>query len=394
VLWSYSVWYNRAQFFGESEQIVLVTRTQNRTHDTSRRPAVFFTFALLGIFLIGLQFSAAYGSKNLAQHGPVLQVAPPVTPQPPQPDGSIIHEVRPGDTLAGIAVAYKVDIEELRKLNNIPPEVGNIYYGQKLIIKLAPVQTLPPNATFVIVTATHTPEGANPPAAVTFVVATNASANVTPTEDSGPILITVTPVGTTGESAATTAEPSPTVIPSETPTVQPTDTELPPTATLVPITTNALLCITAFNDANTNHWRDGDEALLSDVSLTIKQGENTVKDAKSTTDTDTCFDDLQPNTYTIIAAAPSDYGLTTASQLEVDIKAGAKTNVAVGAAQGYVPPVSDTSQAVAAAATTAPATPRQSIVESALSNSGIIVLVLAAIVLVGGLAVAYIARRA
>lgn len=61
-----------------------------------------------------------------------------VVPQQPQPDGSIVHVVQDGDTVASIAFAYGVSVEEIIALN---PGIGSgrfIFPGQELLIKPAP----------------------------------------------------------------------------------------------------------------------------------------------------------------------------------------------------------------------------------------------------------------
>src|SRR4051812_39373312 len=89
------------------------------------------------------------------------QVAPPVTVQPPQADGSIVHVVKQGDTLASIAYAYKVTIDQILKLNNMSADAWVISVGQKLIIKL-PDQTAtptpPPETPTIAPTATSPAE--------------------------------------------------------------------------------------------------------------------------------------------------------------------------------------------------------------------------------------------
>lgn len=82
---------------------------------------------------------------------PTSLSVPFVTPQGQQPDGSIIHIVAVGDTLASISVAYKVPIDEIRKLNNMPADEYVIRPGQKLIIRGPQVAV-----TYIIVTATST----------------------------------------------------------------------------------------------------------------------------------------------------------------------------------------------------------------------------------------------
>jgi LysM repeat protein len=70
-----------------------------------------------------------------------------VARQPPQPDGSIIHTVVAGDTLAAISFAYGVPQEEILRLSNL--RSGRILrIGQRLTIQLATGAATPaPSAT-------------------------------------------------------------------------------------------------------------------------------------------------------------------------------------------------------------------------------------------------------
>lgn len=51
----------------------------------------------------------------------------------PNSDGDVIHEVKPGESLWQIAIAYEVTIEDIKGLNNLFD--NNIYPGSKLLIK-------------------------------------------------------------------------------------------------------------------------------------------------------------------------------------------------------------------------------------------------------------------
>ncbi len=91
----------------------------------------------------------------------------PVTLSTPNGDGDVIHEVKAGQSLWQIAIAYQVRIDEIRKLNGL---TGNdIYPGDRLVIKkgvpaptASPTETLSPAATSTstavpIVTAAQNP---------------------------------------------------------------------------------------------------------------------------------------------------------------------------------------------------------------------------------------------
>lgn len=84
---------------------------------------------------------------------PPVPPTPAVPPTPrntptPRPDGAIVHVVESGDTLFGIALAYGVDVNQIRQLNAGSLGPGDlIVVGQELVISLpsqAPTPTLPP----------------------------------------------------------------------------------------------------------------------------------------------------------------------------------------------------------------------------------------------------------
>lgn len=62
-------------------------------------------------------------------------------------DGAIIHEVQPGQALSSIAVAYQVQMADIRALNNMTANDNNIWAGQKLTIRLAFTPTVSPTLT-------------------------------------------------------------------------------------------------------------------------------------------------------------------------------------------------------------------------------------------------------
>jgi|WetSurSiteA1Bulk_404760.scaffolds.fasta_scaffold28468_2 uncharacterized protein YkwD len=68
---------------------------------------------------------------------PVYNLNPLVStiyPNTPAADGSVLHVVKPGETLWLIAITYGVKIDDVLKLNNIPKD-SPIYPGQQLLIK-------------------------------------------------------------------------------------------------------------------------------------------------------------------------------------------------------------------------------------------------------------------
>lgn len=65
----------------------------------------------------------------------------------PQPDGSYIHEVRQGENLWAIAVAYGVYIYDIQRLNKLPLGQDKIIIGQKLTIPTRSATPVTPSAT-------------------------------------------------------------------------------------------------------------------------------------------------------------------------------------------------------------------------------------------------------
>ena len=56
-------------------------------------------------------------------------------PQPPLPDGSIIHTVQPNDTIGGLSIVYTVTADQILQLNNLA-DPRFLTVGQILIIRL------------------------------------------------------------------------------------------------------------------------------------------------------------------------------------------------------------------------------------------------------------------
>ncbi len=74
----------------------------------------------------------------------------------PLPDGSIMHEVKQGQSLWSIAIAYGVNIDDLQKLNNLgSSEV--VWPGDKLIIAPSFTPTVSPTVTQTPKPPTRTP---------------------------------------------------------------------------------------------------------------------------------------------------------------------------------------------------------------------------------------------
>jgi len=352
------------------------------------------------VMLVSLLIAGVSLAAPVAPDGRAIQqaaTAPPVSPQPPQPDGSIIHEVRSGDTLFSIAQAYKVDVDTLRKLNNLSPDVPTLKIGQKLIIKPAPAApTLPPNATIIVVTATFTPGGQQPVPPPSVTAGANVTAAATAASPAPGATQAVTAAPTTVATTAATVPPTtaPTAVPP-TPSLTPSPTEIPttPVPTVVPINSKPILCVSVYEDNNTNHYRDPDEKLVAGIDIAITPKGGTPLKLASMSDAPFCFNDMAAGLATVSTTAPADFGLTSPAALEVELKAGNQIAVEFGIAKGYQP----AEITPPPAPTLPPATPATlqtgSMINTVFNYSGIIVLVLAGVVLVGGVIVALLARR-
>lgn len=66
-------------------------------------------------------------------------VAPFVIHQAARADGSLVHVVRAGDTLHGIAFAYGLELREILERNQLESGGYWIFPGQEIIIRDAPV---------------------------------------------------------------------------------------------------------------------------------------------------------------------------------------------------------------------------------------------------------------
>ncbi len=120
-----------------------------------------------------------------------------------QPDGTIVHIVKTGDTLAAIAVAYGISFDQIRDLNGFKPgEGGYLQIGQKIIVgKAQPVTptdspAAASTASILKVTATSLPTIAAPSNNATAIVLsfTQQAPLAPPTAQGGIIIPTVTPI--------------------------------------------------------------------------------------------------------------------------------------------------------------------------------------------------------
>ena len=370
------------------------------------------------------------GSGNSGNSGGSnSQFAPPVKVQGAQPDGSIIHIVQAGDTLSSIAYAYKITVQQLRKLNKLSEDDWVLQIGQKIIVKgpdqataaatgvatgaatgaatnsatdgvqgtesfgaiitATPTLKIPVSITL---SAESTDQAATPAAPVgtdevTKVALAPSTQEVTAAATEAPTVATAAPtaVATAQATSAPTNTPEPTAVAIQT-------TPLP---TVAPINKQGSICVTAFDDANANHWMDAGEKLLAGVNLNLSQRGSAVKTLATTADSPSCFSDIAPGIYAIAAVPPVSYGTTTSGQLEVEVKPGVPLALSFGAAKGYAatPASSDLVVKDVQPPASAQVSKSAQVLDTVVGNSGLIVFGLAGLVLVAGLGMAMVIRR-
>jgi LysM repeat protein len=332
-------------------------------------------------------------TPGAADGGSNSQFAPPVKTQEAQPDGSIIHIVQPGDTLSSIAYAYKVTVQQLRALNRLSEDAWVLQIGQKIIVR-------PPDKALAAATGAATnvaTEAADGGETFGAIITSTATVSI-------PVNLTLPPETSSAPAAAQTLAATlpatllATAPAADTSTPEPTRVAIQttPLPTVPPISKDGSVCVTAFEDSNTNHWMDADEKLLAGVGLTLSQRGQTVKTLTTTATSPVCFSEIPPGIYAIGAAPPGNYGLTTSGQLEVEVKPGVPLALSFGAASGYRSTPVGTDQAAQGA--TPPAASAQpdktaAVLDMLIGNSGLIVFGLAGLVLVVGLGMVMVIRR-
>ncbi len=360
---------------------------------------------------------------------PPVAVANFVVPQGTQEDGSIVHTVVEGDTLAAIATAYRVSIESLRELN---PEIGRgsfLFIGQRILVRPAPTVTNTPPATATRnfnVATTATPSGntavTNPTNTPNSVSAPNTPAPTLtsrPQTQGNPYFVTATPRGGSA-NVQPSATPTPTqevvvtevvteetvvtevvtdvIQPTSTPTIAPTNTDLPPapvveptTIAMNPETTVTGVCATFFDDLNRNRIADMGETPLVGGIITLRFDGQDVSSYLTTGDPEPyCFDNLTPGDYVVAVTAPEGYGMTTPATLRLKVDAGLRLDVPpFGASQGFIAPEPVVEPVEQPAAIQQPSVTQTTADDddnnSLLANIGIIILGLAGFTLISGI---------
>ena len=100
-----------------------------------------------------------YG-KGVAQQvaSPTPEIIMAVVTVTPMPDGSMVHEVLPGQSLWAIAIAYGVKIADLVNLNKqLSPTNPVIFVGQKIMVRGTSLPTPSPTVSNTPVPVSRTP---------------------------------------------------------------------------------------------------------------------------------------------------------------------------------------------------------------------------------------------
>lgn len=82
------------------------------------------------------------GSTGVEPTAPAAQWIIPVVTATPAADGAVIHEVKMGQSLWSIAIAYNTHIVDILRFNLLSPEQQVVWVGQKLNIPVTPQPTL------------------------------------------------------------------------------------------------------------------------------------------------------------------------------------------------------------------------------------------------------------
>jgi LysM repeat protein len=302
-----------------------------------------------------------------------------VQPQNEQDDGSIVHVVQAGDTIDSIAVAYGMTRADVLAVNPDIRDPRIIQIGQRIIIRPANANATPEAA-----------EGENVAAPESTVDQPAADASAEATSE----VVSEGVSEATSEPANEAANnPPPAPVDSAPPapirSVAGGDV-LPP---IDPAGGAAEVCITLYEDVNSNRVQEDGEMALAGGTILLRGGGTVIGDHTLDGDPEPyCFTDLAAGDYTAFMQAPSGYGLTTPEQLTVRALSGAKVNLTFGAAQGVqpvTPPPADTLINV----TAQDAEPQTGAGSSLQDNLGLILIGAAGVVLIGGIGVSLALRR-
>ncbi len=96
-------------------------------------------------------------ANTVQQPTATREVIESVVTSTPMPDGSVIHEVQPGQALWSIAIAYGIKIADIAALNKLDANNPVVFIGDKLVVRGTSTVTLTPTETSTLVPVTRTP---------------------------------------------------------------------------------------------------------------------------------------------------------------------------------------------------------------------------------------------
>ncbi|MCY4527321.1 MAG: LysM domain-containing protein, partial [Anaerolineaceae bacterium] len=301
---------------------------------------------------------AVAGAEAAAPAPTVPPQVPFVAPQRAEDDGSIVHVVRPGNTIDSIAVAYDLTRPELLALN---PDITNpriISVGQRITVRHAGGSSAPDESAAAVEEA---PAETAPEPAPERVVDSAAQ----------------------GSRRAVTADAAADLAPA------PVSVAALPA--MDPLAMRASVCVTLFDDVNRNRLREPDETALASGLLQLIGAGDPARMA--TGEEASCFEDLEGGAWLLEIIAPEGYGLTAPGQLQLSLPSGARLDVAVGAAAGLQPSVAPAPDEVHVFSDDIVPDSTGTALDVLLANLGYVAFGLAGLVLIAGGALTLSLRR-
>jgi uncharacterized protein YkwD len=126
-----------------SEQTYIVLETALRTNTGQHQSPAYPILTSIPVTQ-----AACMGLLTPNADGGISQYSIPVAVSTARPDGDVVHEVKYGQTLWGLAIQYKVRVEDIKRLNGLTNDT--IAPGWKLLIQKAATQPAPPTPTPIL----------------------------------------------------------------------------------------------------------------------------------------------------------------------------------------------------------------------------------------------------
>ncbi len=241
----------------------------------------------------------------------------------PQADGRIIHTVRSGETLGGIAVAYGLEnASAVCALNpDMLPGCRIIRPGEKLLVGRVDVPT---DADASSSEATPPPSegssgGSGAPAPGDNPASGDSDEDARASaEGSADSAVNVSTAGK-DEGASSNGSGAPDA----------------PDAPAVVMASDGTICFALFLDDNEDGVRTENEAPLANGLVALLRGGQEITSYQTDgVNTTFCFEKLEPGMYTVRATAPSNYRFIRSPQLSVSVTAGVQQDLLFGAVPG------------------------------------------------------------